>query len=484
MQSLHRGDDASSASRAAASEEGGITSWAPRREELSRPHYLAIAEAIAADIRDGRLAADDRLPPQRALAKALGLNFTTVARGYVEAQRRGLIESRVGAGSFVRGRIAEAPVTRSARRTDVVDLTMNLPPEPSDPRLLERMRVSFAGVAADLTTLLRYQGIGGTPEDKDAGLAWLARRGVGASRERLLICPGAHSALLAVIGGLAGRGDVILCERLTYPGVRAIAAQLGVELHGLAMDAEGIEPAAFEAACATRAPRALYCNPMLLNPTTVTIGAARRQELVRIARRHDVKIIEDDAYAFIPRRPPPAFAVLAPELTYYVAGLAKCLGAGLRLAYLIVPEARRAWPVAAALRTATVMASPVTTAIATRWIAEGVADAVLEAIRHESCARQDLAREILAPHRFEADPEGFHLWLPLPRPWSRASFTGYMRASRLGLVASDAFVVDGPAPEAVRVCLGGFTTRAETRHALEFLADALAQSSSVANGVI
>lgn len=59
-----------------------------------------------------------------------------------------------------------------------------------------------------------------------------------------------------------------------------------------------------------------------------------------------------------------------------------------------------------------------------------------------------------------------------------------MRASRIGLVISDVFAVRVTPPEAVRVCLSGVTNRAETRHALEFLADALAQPSTVANGII
>src|SRR6202453_438275 len=97
-----------------------------------KPRYLAIADAIADDIRSGRLNASDRLPPQRQLARRLDIDFTTVARGYVEAQKRGLIESRIGQGTFVResARRRHGPV---ARHPEIVDLSMNLPPEPDDP---------------------------------------------------------------------------------------------------------------------------------------------------------------------------------------------------------------------------------------------------------------------------------------------------------------------------------------------------------------
>jgi len=92
-----------------------MVDWAPHLSRLGKPRYLAIADAIAEDISNGTLAPADRLPPQRKLARRLNVDFTTVARGYVEAQRRGLIESRVGQGTFVRAASAKrrhAPMAR------------------------------------------------------------------------------------------------------------------------------------------------------------------------------------------------------------------------------------------------------------------------------------------------------------------------------------------------------------------------------------
>ena len=66
--------------------------WTPDLASSNKPRYLAIADIIAADIKTGRLATGDRLPPQRKLASRLEIDFTTVARGYAEARKRGLIE--------------------------------------------------------------------------------------------------------------------------------------------------------------------------------------------------------------------------------------------------------------------------------------------------------------------------------------------------------------------------------------------------------
>jgi DNA-binding transcriptional MocR family regulator len=454
--------------------------WSPQLSRLGKPRYLAIADAIAEDIRNGKLEPSDRLPPQRKLARSLNIDFTTVARGYVEAQKRGLIESRVGQGTFVRpsAKRRHGPI---ARHPEIVDLSMNLPPEPDDPELLDRMQDGLEALGRDLVYLMRYQGFGGVQADKDAALQWLRHRRLEPQTDRLFIAPGAHPALLGILGVIAKAGDVLLSESLTYPGTRSIAAQLGLRLFGLPMDDDGIEPDAFADACKRLAPRALYLNPTLLNPTTHTIAEERRGEIVAVARRYGVAIIEDDPYGFLLKNGPSAFAELAPEITWHIAGLAKCLGAGLRIAYVVAPDARSGWPFAASVRTATVMASPVTIALATRWITDGTADALLAAVRRESIDRQRLVATTMPLEMIRTDPVGFHFWLSLPEPWTRSAFVGHTRSTGIGVVASDAFVTEGPPPEAVRVCLGGPTDRVAVRGALEFMAHALAESPALAS---
>jgi DNA-binding transcriptional MocR family regulator len=467
-------------------QNGGARAWTPDLKRWGKPHYLAIAEALADDIRTGRLTAGTRLPTQRALAEALDLNFTTVSRGYVEAHKRGLIEGRVGQGTFVvdPARPPRSTAVAPARRIGPVDFTMNLPPEPNEPALQARMQAAFVDLSGNLTNLLRYQGFGGTEEDKEAALRWLKGRGVVTSRERLLICPGAHSALFSILGQVARPGDTICAERITYPGIRALAAHLRLRLVDLPMDRYGVDPDAFAAACTKVAPKAIYLNPLLQNPTTATLPRTRREAVIAVARRYAVTIIEDDAYARICPTPPPSFAELAPEITYYVAGLAKCLGAGLRLAFLVAPSARSALPLGGALRAATVMASPIATALATCWIMDGTAEAIVQFVREESAARQRIATTMLPAGTYTADPHAFHVWITLPEGWTRSAFASQGRSAGLGVIASDPFCVAGTPPEAVRLCLGGPSTRQQITHGLEMLAHALEGSPAFASAYI
>jgi DNA-binding transcriptional MocR family regulator len=448
-----------------------MKNWMPALQNREGPKYLAIAEAIASDVASGRLAPGDRLPPQRQLAMRLELDFTTVARGYVEASKRGLLESVVGRGTFVR-RNAMVRGEAGPRRSRA-DFSMNMPPEPDDPELRARMRDGFASVATDLDALLRYQGFGGSPMDRDAASAWLGRRALVPAQERIFVAPGAHGAMAGIFSLIAKPADTILCEEITYPGVRAICAQLNLQLVGVATDGDGVIPGALEEAIRRWAPKAIYLNPTLQNPTTVTVPERRRAEICSLARRYEVPIVEDDAYGFIPTHGPAPLAAIAPDICWHIAGLAKCIGAGLRLAYVVAPDARSAWSFNNAMRALCVMASPIAAAIATRWIEDGTADTILRFIRSESMARERIAAKILEPGAYLSDPLSFNVWLPMRNGWTRSVFVSQMRSSGLGIVPSDAFTAAGAPPEAVRVGLGGPITRTQVERGLEFIAHAL-----------
>ncbi|WP_428642455.1 PLP-dependent aminotransferase family protein [Roseibium sp.] len=461
-----------------------MTDWCPDLTGSNAPRYLAIADAIDADIRKGKLKQGDRLPAQRQLAGLLDLDFTTVARGYAEARRRGIISSQVGSGTYVTPP-SSARTTSSAtsdpRRPRTPDPTMNLPPEVQAPDLIERLQQGFASLSADLVPLMRYQTLEASEPDRQAACSWLSGVGLSPEPEAIQFSPGAQAALSGILAAIASPGDRIACEEITYPGIRSICAQQHLELQGLKTDSDGIDPDAFQAACLSGTLKALYVNPTLQNPTTRTVPHARRRALAAIARKHAVPILEDDAYGQLSRTASPPFAAIAPELTWYIGSLAKSLGAGLRLAYVLAPDKNAAWQFSRAVRTFSVMTSPLSTALATRWIEDGTAEALLAYLRKECTARQTLAAGILKDQTFEADPDGFHLWLRLPAGWTRSSLAGQMRGQPIGIAESDAFTVSGTAPEAVRVCLGGPLDRTGLKEALEVMARTLQASPQSAS---
>ncbi len=449
--------------------------WLPELKPDGKPRYLQIADAIGAAIKSGEIAPGERLPPQRRLADWLGIDFTTVSRGYAEAHARQLIESHVGRGTFARAP-AHARHEVDPRRALDEDLSMNMPPEPQDPELLARMQEGLQTVSANLISLLRYQSTTGSTKDKTAASSWLSKRGMVPNLERIAITPGAHATMTAILSTMTRQGDVILCEGITYPGLRAIAGRMGLQLVGLPMDEFGILPDALDAAIHLHQPKALYLNPTVQNPTTLTIPQARRMEIAEVLIRHKLTLIEDDAYGFVPATVPMPFATLAPNLTWHIGGLAKCLGAGLRLAYTVAPNAKAAYSLEQSLRASAVMPSPICMALATRWIEDGTADAIRQFVRTESAARQKIASDILADYNFRSQKEAFNIWLKLPAGASRAELMGRMTGRHVGLMPSDAFTVLGAPDEHIRICLGGRIQREELRASLLFMANSLANS--------
>ncbi|MDP5218519.1 PLP-dependent aminotransferase family protein [Ruegeria sp. 2205SS24-7] len=431
-----------------------MENWPQRIEQSGKPRYLAIADCIAQDMKDRVLLPGDRLPPQRRLADMIGVDFTTVSRGYTEAISRGLVESHVGRGTFV---LPQQSVSNTSdeRRALANDLTMNAPPEPTDPELLERMRAGLCAVSDDLVHLLRYQSPIGGEIDKEAASIWLSMRGLVPNLDRIAVTPGAHATMLAILTVLAQPGDCVLCEDITYTGFKKIAAQLGLKLVGLPMDRDGILPGALEDAIQRHAPKALYLNPTLHNPTTITIPQDRRLEIANVMKRHDLPLIEDDAYGFVLPDAPPPMATSAPELTWYIGGLAKCIGAGLRLAYSVAPNARAGFAMENGIRAVSVMSSPVSMALATQWVLDGTADQIRRFIRKESAVRQGIAAQTITETEFLAHPHAFNIWLRLPDGVTCATLMSHMSNHEIGISPESAFRTVGTQEQNVRVCLGG-----------------------------
>ena len=429
-----------------------------QQQHTARPAYLLIADIIADGINSGEFQPRDRLPPLRDLAALLAINYTTATRGYAEARRRGLIDSRPGMGSFIRGKVPSVPLNGGSS----YEMTMNSPIEPG-----EELAQAIAAGAINLFTqknilaLLRYQDFGGLADDKAMAKVWLEKQLPPVSIDEILVTPGIHSALVGLLTLLCRHGGSVCVSDLIYPGLKAIASQLNITLQSLPCDEDGPLPRAFEHQCQTGNIRALYVNPTIQNPTTLTLPLRRREALADVALRYSIPVIEDEAYAALATQHIASFSELIPELTWYLTGMSKCFGPGLRTAFVKGPGKRNTQLLAGALRALNVMASPLTTALAAQWIQEGTADRVLQSVRAESTIRQKIAANILKEFSYRATPEGFHLWLLLPRHfnWNPAEMAVQLRDLGVSAVSSAAFCTDNNPPDAIRICLGGAWSR-------------------------
>lgn len=444
--------DFSRAARVA--EDRGAPVWLSQVRRGQGPLYRSILSALETAIASGVLQAGDRLPPQRQVAAALGVDITTVTRAYSEAGRRGWIEGTVGRGSFVRAGALEDDAGR-------VDLSMNLPPPPDGVSLAVLLRDTTAELLQrhDAARLMAYHPGAGAPGQQLAGAAWLAPCLGEVAGARVCVAAGAQAALAAILTTIATDGDVVVVEPLTYPGFRHLAEVCGVRLVACPTDSEGLEPEALARVCREQAPRAIYTVPTLQNPTAVTIPAARRQVIAQVARASGAWIIEDDPYGRLLETPPLALATYAPERTFYLATLSKTLTPGLRIAYLAPPAVEEiAERTRSALRTVAQMPPPLSAAMATAWVRNGQAEALLTGVRREARARLAVARSIL-PGAYAAADESLHVWLDLPPAWPADSLRLAAQHRGLSLVTAEAFAAGGTSRNGVRMSLGGPDSR-------------------------
>jgi DNA-binding transcriptional MocR family regulator len=449
--------------------------WTPDLSRRTGPRYAAIVEAIAEEVESGRLKPGDQMPTHRDLAGHLGVTVGTVTRAYAEAARRGLLVGETGRGTFVKSGVSGADPAESEEEAPI-DLSLNHPPPSPGGLLAQALSRTLADLSARRGTaaLLTYQTeAAGTEQHRAAGAEWVARSGLKAKPEQVLVCNGALHAMTVVFSTLCKPGDTVFTESLTYPGMKNLANLLNLRLHGLPLDGEGLAAGAFEEACRRGVARVLYTIPTVQNPLGTVMTEKRRREIAAIAAAHDVSIVEDDVHYFMLPRPPRPLSSYAPENSYYIMSTSKSIAGGMRVGFLVAPE-RMVEPLSTSLRATVWMAAPLMAEIAAEWIRDGTADKLAEQKRAEAAARQEVAARRLEGFRLDAHPLSFHLWLHLPEPWRSNEFTAQLKRRGVLVTPSEAFVPGREeAPHAVRICLGTPRTRERLESALAVVRDVL-----------
>ena len=429
-----------------------MQSWVDRIDSHAGPKYLAIADAIEAAVRTGELRPGERLPPQRELARSLGVDLTTVTRAYGTAREAGLIEGAGRLGSYVRNSAGLPPADLTG------DAGMIMPPQPGFALLGTAIHQGLAAMlrAGGQSPLLQYQPTGGALRDRQEAASAYVDRGIATATDQVTITAGGQNALHAILAATLERGDRIIAPTITYPGLIASARQLGLGIMPVAADADGIDPDAVQAAAIAGA-KAVYVVPTNDNPTTATLDLERRLWLAAIIRRHGLVLIEDDAYGLLPAKPLPPLAAFVPERAWHIASVAKIISPVLRVAHVRAPDPAAAARLAAEAHASTVMAPPLNAALVTHWLREGSFADLVAQVRAEGVARQRLVRPLLAGLDYAAHPEGYHIWLRLPAEALRpAELSARLRPLGLSIVAGERFAVDPAAMQpAVRISIGG-----------------------------
>lgn len=428
----------------------------------SLPLYQAVAEGLAAAIASGAIRPGDRMPTHRALAHHLGVTVSTITQAYAEASRRRLVSGEVGRGTFVLAESREAELFALERRPEGrrIDLSTNVPADLAG----EVIAQTLAGFdAARLARTALYPGAEDLARAKLAIVRVLEGRGLHPRAADITPCAGAQQALTVALLALAGRGGDVLCEAVTSPGMKAAARSLGLRLHPVPMDGDGVEPEGLARAARASGARVVVLVPALQNPTGALMRAARRESVAEVVRAGKLTLIEDDVYG--PLVDEPAVSALCWERALVASSLSKTVAPGLRFGWLAgghpaLAEIARdihltAWGVA-----------PLASALAVAMIENGSAGKLVERQRDEIAHRQRLARRILGPVAGSAAAP--HVWRPVVGGADAAAAS----AAGVGvdIASGDLFAPGRGETGHVRLCLTAPPTRAMLVEGLERLA--------------
>jgi len=437
--------------------------------------YMALADEFAAQISTGVLKAGERLPPQRQFAWTRNIAVSTASRVYSELLRRGLVVGEVGRGTFVSGDTKSGGLAATGEpRGSRIDLEFNFPILPAQFSLMAKSLEGLDRGDALQSSLQQSTSVG-TARVRQVASQFLAAGGWSPRPGQLVFTGNGRQSIAAVLAALVPTGGRCGVEAITYPFAKGVAARLGITLVPIAMDEQGMRPDAVQKANREGRLSAIYVQPVIHNPLGMTMPRQRRTDLLRMAGKLDLVVVEDFIYGFLDDEPP--LATEAPDRCIVIDSLSKRIAPGLSLGFIAAPQHLRE-NIIASVRTGGWIAQGVAFAAAERLMSDGTAAEITRLKREDAKARQLLAVDLLSGLQVQTNPKSYHLWLSLPEQWRSQTFVAAAARHDIALTPSSAFAVNsGHAPNAVRLALAQ-PSHDQLREALATLAHVLKGSEA------
>jgi DNA-binding transcriptional MocR family regulator len=427
--------------------------------------YEHLADELGQAIDRGALRAGDRLPSVRRLAQERSVSVSTVLEAYLQLENAGLIEVRPKSGHFVRRR---SPLTAEPRTPRVCQRPSRVSVSDAYTKILEAMRdpalVPFgcatidpaylpmaqlsrnvAQITREMTTLgARYEGAPGVLTLRRQVARRAVEWGVALSEHDVCTTVGATEAISLALRAVAKPGDVIAVESPAYFGV--LQAIEGLGLRALEIPAHprtGFDVSAFEEAIRTQPVRAVFVSPTISNPLGSIMPEDERERLVKITRRADIPIIEDDVYGelvFDGSRPRPLRSFAGPSEDSHVlhlSSVSKTLAPGYRVGWI----AGGRWhdQIVRLKRSQSLADPPLLGMAIAEFLSSGGYDRHLRRLRTAVAGNVERFREAITEEfpegtRVSSPRGGFVLWVELPAGVD--ALTLHEQALRRGIVVA------------------------------------------------
>ena len=423
----------------------------PLDRQSVEPLYQQIKTHLRQSILSGSLAPETRLPASRQMARDLGVNRITVENAYSELEADGLVFSRVGSGTYVLPSNPLPPVSKSNTEASWPFWQQSLQARNTVTKLgsAEEMLkaaghpnpINFASGISDsrqfpaeefrktLQTVMRRDGITALDYGERNGYAplregithILASQGLQTHPGNILITAGSQQAISLVSQAILKPEDVILVESPTYSIAMELFRALGFRIVGIPMDNQGMQVEKLEKLLQQHHPKLIYTIPNFHNPTGTCLNSARRRQLIILADRYNIPILEDDFVGDLryEGRSQPSLKALDPGgQVIYVSTFSKMLMPGLRVGFLVADG-----PVYDSLLGLKRLSDLATSTLIQRALEAYVTVGRYQAYLRHSCQvflkRRDAMLEAIdrylpAGVSFDPPQGGLFLWLRLP----------------------------------------------------------------------
>lgn len=444
-------------------------------ERNARPLYGHLVKLVESAIARGDLPSGSRLPPERDLAKRLRISRTTVVSAYRELVSRGLLRGYVGRGTFVcaspepdgtpfawRGKIAASAMRSSdATLRDTIRHS-------SDARLVS---LAAGEPAIDLFPTAAFQHALDHVLKRDGLALWhhgptegqpALREAIGerfrVAADSVLVLAGAQQGLDLIARCLIDPGDAVIIDRPGYLGAIQSFGAAGAKLIGwdvLRGDVDELEDLLLR-----YRPKLIYTNPAFQNPTGLTLPIRTCRELLRLAGRYRVPVVEDATYRelYFREPPPPSLRELdAHNVVIHLNSFSKVMAPGLRLGWLsaapsIVEQ------IAISKQRVDPCTQNLVQFVVARLMREGSFDAHLKTLRAEHAQRAAQMVVAIQRHlpagllRIGRPSGGLYLWCRLSSGLSSRALLDRALAAGVAFVPGHAFYADAAGESELRLC--------------------------------
>lgn len=479
--------------------------WKPTRGN-GIPLYRQIADYIRKKIVQGEWPVGSKIPTERALAAAFGVNRSTVVTAFAELTAEGLLEGNSGSGTTVINNTwtllaADTPpdwetyVRAGSHRPNLptiqeINHAEFLPGiirlgtgEPSPSFFPREMMGRVLGQLSGRMPDLGYAEPKGLYALREQISRYVRKKGIDASPSSILIVSGALQALQLISVGLLRSGSDVLTENPSYLQSLHVFQSAGMNLVGLPLDEEGVRTDKIAQCKDAGHGTILYTIPCFHNPTGIVMSEDRREKLLALCLQKRLPIIEDDVYRDLwldAEAPLPLKARDQNGMVLYLGSMSKSLSPGLRIGWIIGPE-----PVINRLADVKMQtdygASSLSQWAVAEWLESGLYEEHLEKVRESLRKRREHVVHALTKHLFRVatwhvPSGGFYIWLRIAADMPVKEL--FDKALRRGVLLNPGHLYDRTDCRHIRLSYA-YATKEQLDEGIRILADILNGSSEL-----